>query len=88
MTRDLELYRVVLTCRNEGGGVYSMVRYEAGIDAEDAIDNVLRGFQIASGAYLEGVWAVPDEGIVTYAGKTLGNTRRGDPIPRQRDRTL
>lgn len=86
---DLELHRVVyITSTPQVAAHRTIVKYELGIDAEDAIDNVLRGLRLPTDMTIESVWAVPDDGIVTYSCKSLGDFRRGDPIPRQRDRTL
>jgi hypothetical protein len=86
---DLDLHRVVyITATPQSATHRTVVRYELGIDPEDAIDTVLRGLRLPTDMIIESVWAVPDDGIVTYACKSIGDFRRGDPIPRQRDRTL
>jgi hypothetical protein len=85
---DLELHRVVYATSAQGAMHRTVVRYQVGIDAEDAIDNVLRGLRLPTDMAIESVWAVPDDGIVTYSCKSIGDFRRGDPIPRQHDRSL
>lgn len=86
---DLELHRVVYITATPQRPIHRIVvRYELGIDAEDAIDNVLRGLRLPNDMTIESVWAVLDEGIVTYACKSIGDFRRAEPIPRQRDRSL
>lgn len=86
---DLELHRVVyITATSQAAHHRTVVVYGMGLDPEDAIDNVLRGMRLPADMTIESVWAVPDDGIVTYSCKSLGDFRRGDPIPRQRDRTL
>lgn len=85
----LELHRVVyITATTQAPLHRTVVRYELGIDPEDAIDNVLRGLRLPTDMTIESVWAVPNDGIVTYSCKSLGDFRRGDPIPPQRDRSL
>lgn len=84
----LELHRVIyITGTTQAAAHRTVVRYELGIDAEDAIDNVLRGLRLPTDMVIDSIWAVPDDGIVTYSCKSIGDFRRGEPIPRQRDRT-
>jgi hypothetical protein len=85
---DLALHRVVCHTASEIGARDILVRWAQGIDPEDAIDIVLRDLRLLPDWRIDSVWAVPDDGIVTYSCKSLGDFRRGAPIPRQRDRAL
>lgn len=83
-----ELYRVVyhVVAPNQQHRE-THVRYHAGGDEEEAIDGLLAGLQLEPGWRVESAWAVVDDEIVTYACESVGNFRRGDPIPRQHDRS-
>lgn len=82
-----EPYRVVFHV-TDGDEYRVQVRLHRGGDAEEAIDNLLAELQLDPGWRVESIWAALDDEIVTYSCRHIGNFRRGEPIPRKRDRAF